>query len=103
MNGERGMMKYQPYQSLTEQSAILARMRYEKGKTEKPLISAERAEEINEILIHYEQEPVEAEYFEDGYRHRVKGTISRIDPMWKYLVVEGKRISFPMLLNLERI
>ena len=103
MNGERGMMKYQPYQSLVEQSAILARMRYEKGKIPKPLISADRSEEINEILVHYQREPVDAEYFEDGYRHRIQGVIHRIDSLWKFLIIEGKRIPFSMLLNLERI
>ena len=33
---DRGMVKYQPYKSLVEQSAILARMRYEKNKQSKP-------------------------------------------------------------------
>ena len=101
MNEDRGMMKWAPYKSLIEQSTVLARMRYEKGKKPRPLISSDRAREINDILVNYTGEEVDAEYYEDGYRHRIAGIISEISALYKYLVIAEKRISFVDLLNLD--
>ena len=101
MNDDRGMMKYAPYKSLIEQSSVLARMRYEKGKRPRPLISSDRAREINEILTHYQGEEVDAEYYEDGYRHRVQGVISEISAMFRYLIIGEKEIRFADLLDLD--
>lgn len=101
MNEDRGMMKWAPYRSLIEQAPILARMRYEKGKRPRPHISSDRAREINDILTAYSGEEVDAEYYEDGYRHQIHGIISEISALYRYLVIEEKRISFVDLLNLD--
>lgn len=103
MNAERGMVKYQPYQSLVDQASILSRMRYEKNKRPKPHLSSDMAEEINEILIHYAREEVRARYYEDGYVYPLVGTISRIDVVNKTMTMEGRRIPFSRLVGLERI
>ena len=50
---DRGMKKWAPFSSLIEQSTCLEEMRYQKNKIEKPLISIEKAREINEILTNY--------------------------------------------------
>jgi hypothetical protein len=98
---DRGMMKWAPYQSLIEQATALARMRYEKGKRPRPLISSDRAREINDILVAYDGEEVDAEYYEDGYRHEIHGVIEEISTLYHYLVIEDKRIAFRDLLNLD--
>lgn len=100
---ERGMMKYQPYQSLTAQSLYLVKMRYEKNKTPRPHISSDRAEEINEILINYDEEEVEARYWEDGYMYSLKGVIRLISATFKYLIIGEKTISFRDLIELTRM
>ncbi|MBQ9457433.1 MAG: YolD-like family protein [Bacilli bacterium] len=99
-DSDRGMMKYAPYKSLVEQSTILAKMRYEKGKRPRPLISADRAREINDVLVGYGGEEVEAEYYEDGYRHRIEGVIETISSTLRFLIIEGKQIAFGDLLTL---
>ena len=101
MNEDRGMMKYAPYKSLIEQSTVLARMRYEKGKRPRPLISSDRAREINDILIGYDGEDVDCEYYEDGYRHHILGVIFEISALFHYLVIGEKKIEFRNILNLE--
>lgn len=103
MNGERGMVKYQPYQSLVDQASILSRVRYEKNKKPKPRISSDMAEEINEILTHYAREEVRALYYEDGYVYPLIGKISRIDVFERSMTMEGKRIPFSRLVGLERL
>ena len=103
MNEERGMMKYMPYQSLTAQAAFLAKMRYEKNKTPRPLISSDRAEEINEVLVNYDEEEVEARYWEDGYMFNIRGIIARISATFKFLIIGEKEIPFKNLIELTRI
>ena len=101
MNEDRGMMKWAPYKSLIEQSTVLARMRYEKGKRPRPLISSDRARAINDILVEYEGEDVDCEYYEDGYRHHVFGAILEISKMFHYLIIGEKKIEFRDVLNLD--
>ena len=103
MNSDRGMMKWMPYKSLTEQSVVLSRLLYEKRKTPRPQISSDRAEEINEILVGYHHEPVRAKYWEDGYLHYLEGIISCIDALTKSLCIAGKKILFPNLIDLIQI
>ncbi len=102
MNADRGMMKWMPYQSLVEQGTFLRRMRYEKNKVERPRISSERANDINDILTTYGGEEVKARYYEDGYLFDLSGHIDKIDAVWHYLSINGKKIQFVNLINLER-
>ena len=100
-DADRGMIKWAPYKSLVEQSPILARMRYEKGKRPRPQISSDRAREINEVLVTYGGEEVDAEYYEDGYRHHIQGVISEISALFKYIVIGERKIGFKDLLDLS--
>lgn len=102
MNSDRGMMKWMPYQSLVEQSSFLAAMRRQKARISKPRISSERAEKINEILTTYCGEEVKAKYYDDGFLHFLGGTISKIDATWRYILLQGKRIEFRNLIDLDR-
>ena len=77
-SSQRGMVKWAPYKSLIEQAPILARMRYEKNKKPRPWISQDRAAEINEVLVAYHQEEVDANYYEDGYLYDIRGIIDVI-------------------------
>lgn len=83
----RGMKKWAPYKSLNEQIDFINKMRYEKNKKERPLLSPDQEEEINRILVNYNNELCEITYWEDGYTYQVKAPIYRID-------VEQKRIYF---------
>ena len=103
MNEDRGMMKYMPYQSLSAQAGYLAKMRYEKNKQPRPHISSDRAEEINEILVHYDEEEVEARYWEDGYLFVIRGVITMVSALFHYLIIGEKTISFRNLIELNRI
>ena len=53
---DRGMKKWAPYKSLIEQDVYLNKMKKEKEKISKPIISSEEAENINEILTNYHGE-----------------------------------------------
>lgn len=100
---ERGMMKYMPYQSLTEQGTSLRRMLYEKNKTEKPPMFHEKAEAINDILVNYHGQTVKLTYHRDGYPHEIRGVISKIYPFEKCLVINYQNIPFKEITDLSEI
>ena len=83
----RGMKKWAPYKSLNEQIDFINKMRYEKNKIERPLISNEEAENINNILTNYQNETVWVKYYDDGYLYEVSLPIFKID-------IINKRIYF---------
>lgn len=100
-NSERGMMKWAPYQSLIEQGKYLAELRERRSRVPRPLISSDRAEEINDVLAHYENGPVKATYWRDGHIYEFVDTIKKIDETGKKLVFSTRSIDFKDLLNLE--
>ena len=98
----RGMVKYAPYQSLVEQGKALAKMRYERQNIEKKHLSNDAAEEINEILTHYDGEEITLTYFRAGRIYEEHGTIERIDVYRKILVINGIDVALSSLQSLCR-
>ncbi|MCQ2742954.1 MAG: YolD-like family protein [Bacilli bacterium] len=103
MNNDRGMAKWMPYKSLVDQTSSLARMRYKKNKIEKPRISNDKAEEMDEILRDYSGETVKAKYWEDGYIYEIEGPILKIDVFERVLRFIGKNVPLKNLVDLVRI
>lgn len=99
---DRGMVKYAPYQSLVEQASYLAKMRASRQKIEKKLLAEEEAEEINDILVHYDGEPVSLTYWENGVVYEITGVIFKIDATRRRLNIEGAWIDFFSLQSLKR-
>lgn len=97
---DRGMMKWAPFQSLVEQASSLAKMRRAKNQISKPVLASEKAEEINELLTHYQQEEVQLTYWEKGYLYQLKGTIKKIDGVFHYLIMEDHHVDFSQLVDL---
>ena len=48
---ERGMKKWAPYKSLNEQEDYLKKLHKKQEKVERPSISSDEADNINEILV----------------------------------------------------
>lgn len=83
---ERGMKKWAPFSSLIEQSTCLEKMRYERNKIDKPSISNDRANKINEILKNYHGQEIKIKYYYDGYLFEIKTTIIKIESTQRALV-----------------
>ena len=88
---DRGIKKWAPYKSLTEQDFTLKEHKEKEEKIEKPTISAEFAEEINNILVNYSGEILRIKYFKNGKILEVVSKVKRIDPIEKKLVLFSKR------------
>jgi len=100
---DRGMKKWAPYASLIEQKDYLNRMRKNKERVSKPLLSAEQAEEINDLLLHCRDEALIFRYFKDGFIYEIQQTILSLDCATK--TVYGSEISLPLkaIIGLKRV
>ena len=101
---ERGMKKWAPYKSLPEQEKYLNRLKEQQQKVERPIMSSDEAEEINEILVNYQGEEILITYWRNEKINSVTTIIKKIDVDNKKIVLpERKTIYFHELIKLERI
>lgn len=101
---ERGMKKWAPYKSLIEQDKYLNKIHTENTKVEKPIISSETADEINNILVNYNGEELIISYWRNDKLNETTSTLKKIDPVNKKIVLpERKTINFIELVGLERL
>ena len=98
---DRGMKKWAPYKSLNEQWDVLDRMS-EEEYIEKPKISNEEAEEINEKLVNYSGEEYTFYYYKRGKILKEKSTIKKIDVFNHKLILDnGVSISLKDLVGIK--
>ena len=101
---DRGIKKWAPYKSLVEQDFTLKEQKNKVEKVEKPTISAEFAEEINEILVNYHGEELLIEYYRNGTIFSINDTIKKINQYEKKLVLSSKRtIMLSELVSISKI
>ncbi len=91
---DRGMKKWAPYKSLNEQWSTLDSLHKDEEKVEKPQISNEVAEEINEILVNYHGQELEIYYYKNGYIKKEKSTIKKIDAFNRKLILDNQMIIY---------
>ena len=86
---DRGMKKWAPYRSLPEKDINDIKMKKNRSKIEKPLISNEEAEEINELILNYKGELIFTIY-NSGELINVVGEIKKIDPVEKIIYLKDR-------------
>ena len=89
---DRGIKKWAPYKSLTEQDFNMSKQKEKEEKIEKPKISADFAEEINEILVNYHGEGLTIGYYRNGKVLEITDRIKKIDTLEKKLVLCSRKI-----------
>ena len=101
---ERGMKKWAPYKSLNEQENYLNKLHKDNEKVEKPRISSDAAEEINEILVNYQGEELIITFYRNNKIQSITSIIKKIDADNKKIVLpDRKTIYFTELVGLERV
>ncbi len=104
---KRGMVKWQPFASLPEQSGYIKTALREQNKLAKPELSPEQQEELNRTILeaYHAQEPVVVSYYQDGYIHQVKGIIVKMDPIHQGIVIkcgnEQGQFAFSNIIAIE--
>lgn len=78
-------------------------MMSKKEEIEKPLVSEDKAEEINEMLSSYAGEEVCLYFYARGKVRQSRGAIDRIDPIYKIVEMNDIRIGFSEIVGLEQI
>ena len=101
---ERGMKKWAPYKSLIEQEKYLKKVHDDNNKKEKPQLSSEAAELINEILVNYAGEELVVSYWRNNKTNTISTILRKIDPINKKIVLpDRKTILFSELIKLEKV
>ena len=99
---DRGMKKWAPYKTLNEQWSTLEELHKNEERGERPTISNEVAEEINDKLVNYNGEELEFYYYKNGRILKEKSTIKKIDAMErKIYLTNGVKILLKDLVGLK--
>jgi len=78
---DRGIIKWNAFDALVGYHSMLEEMKYRLGRKEKPVLSDDAYDELNQKLVLSLQEAKEVEirYFHDGYIRFTFGTIKHVD------------------------
>lgn len=99
---DRGIKKWAPYKTLNEQWSTLEELHKNEERVERPTISNEVAEEINDKLVNYNGEELEFYYYKNGRILKEKSTIKKIDAMErKIYLTNGVKILLKDLVGLK--
>lgn len=99
---DRGMKKWAPYKSLNEQYDHLYQMKEERERIDKPLISNEEAEKINDILLNHNNKKLRISIFKRGRISTIESSIRKIDTFDKLIVLEnGQKISLKDIVDID--
>lgn len=100
----RGMKKWAPYKALVEQTDALRDLERNKEPRERPILSPDQEEEINEILVNYHGQYVKATYWKNHKIYEFCGIISKIDVVNRQLIFqENKKVLLSELCGLENL
>lgn len=101
---DRGMKKWAPYKSLIEHDPAIDKMKSEKKKIDRPVISNEVAEEINDILQNYSGEILLISIYKNGEVIQKETTIKRIDIYERKLILpDRKSILLKDIVGIQRV
>ena len=102
MNKDRGIIKWQPFESLAPSKKMVENILYEKNKIKKPILSLEQQQEIEEKLLEafYEQAKVTLKIYKNGYIVTTTSSIEIIDSTYKKIILSNKdKILFKQIIE----
>lgn len=101
---DRGIKKWAPYKSLVEHGDALRDLDRNRDVKERPILSVDQEEEINDILVNYHGQEVKITYWRNNKIYEICGVIERIDVANRCLILpERKRILLSELIGLENL
>ena len=102
-NTQRGMKKWMPFNALEHYDDYINTTYEYKEKIERPTLSEEQKEEINNSLIIYNHDEVEITYFKQGEIRKIQGIINKIDVPYQTLTINKIKILLTNLLKINFI
>ncbi len=85
---DRKMTKWLPFDSVTSSKNAVNKLEYERNKIEKPILSEDELNEIEENIIRAYQlkQTITIHYYENGYIKKITNKIHKIDTIKKRII-----------------
>lgn len=104
MPREQRAKQFAPFEALTGLRQALAKKEYEHNKVQRTELSEDSIAAIQETLEKLDiGRKVEVTCYEDGYYIVVRGAVTKLDPVRKYIVIEKGKIFFDDLHDIKII
>ena len=99
---DRGMIKWQPFNSVVPSKQLVNEIMKEKSKIKMPILSEEQKSSIEKkiILSFYENEPITLEYFYHGKILKANDIIKKIDSTYHKIYFNNKVILFDQIIKI---
>ena len=100
-NYDRGIIKWQPFNSLFNASIIINDINIEKNKESCPILSEDQLENIEDTIkdAYILKQDVDIKYFYDGNIIEKSGKINYLDMQKKNICLSNKIIYFKQILK----
>ena len=103
---DRGMIKWQPFDSVISSKSVIRKILTEKEKISSPTLSSDQLVQLQERLLssYYNQEQIKISYFYNGKIFTIIGLIKVINHSKKLIIFDNnKSIHFEQLIKIEQI
>lgn len=103
MNKDRGIIKWQPFNSIVDEKELINNLLKDRQKIKKPILSLEQQQKIEEELVeaYYEQIPVTLKIYKNGIIYQLTSIILNMDYTYKKITLKtGKIILFQQILEI---
>lgn len=103
MKFDRGIIKWQPFDSVISGKNVIKSIMQEKEKIKKPILSEEETNQIEDMIIEafYEESEVILEYYKNGFIKTIKGKIKKIDHITKMIYLNNTSLLFNQILSIH--
>jgi hypothetical protein len=100
---DRGMKKWAPYASLIEQKGTIRRMKQSRSHTPKPLLSSDRAQELNEMILMSLGKTILVQWYEEGHINECTTVVTKLDLDQKIMKTTDRIIVLASITNIRLI
>jgi hypothetical protein len=100
---DRGMKKWAPYASLIEQKGTIRRMKHARSQSQKPLLSSDRAQELNEIILMSLGKNIIVQWYENGQINECTTLVTKLDLDQKIMKTTHRTIVLSSITNIRLI
>ena len=89
---DRGMIKWQPFESLISSKEVINSILKKKNEVNKPILSSDQLEKLNELILesYYNQAKIVICYFKSNQIYKIRGTITGINSNMKIITLNNQ-------------
>ena len=86
---DRGMIKWQPFESVVSSKMIVNSILTEKNKVRKPILSIDQLDNLNNLIVenYYSKNKISIKYFKNNHINEITGIITHINQNNKIITI----------------